>query len=124
MKPRLGPAVARGLQFRCPVCGEGPAFAGYLAVRETCPTCQAPLGRIRADDAPPWATIMIVAHVVVPLMLWLEQAREPALWVHAAIFLPLTVVLSLALLRPVKGAFLGLMAHLGITGRETGDHPG
>lgn len=88
---------------------------------ETCSICEAPLGRIRADDAPPWATIMIVGHIVVPLMLWLEQARTPDLWVHAAIFLPLTLGLCVLLLRPVKGAFLGLMAHLGITGRET--HP-
>jgi uncharacterized protein (DUF983 family) len=105
---------------RCPVCGQGPLFAGFLRVRATCRSCAAPVGRVRADDAPPYFTIVIVGHIVVPLMLMVEQNHEWSLWVMAATFLPLTLLLSLMLLRPVKGATLGLMLHLGLTGREQG----
>ncbi|WP_291295561.1 DUF983 domain-containing protein [Elioraea sp.] len=110
---------------RCPICGQAPLFAGFLRVRDSCPHCEAPLGRIRADDAPPYFTIVIVGHIVIPLMLMVERQHEPALWVMAAIFLPMTLVLSLLFLRPVKGATVGLMMRLGLTGREQGpDAPG
>jgi uncharacterized protein (DUF983 family) len=67
------------------------------------------LGRYRADDAPPYFTILIVGHIIVPLMLMLEKSVAPELWVHMALWLPATIVLSLALLRPIKGAVLGVM---------------
>ncbi len=112
--------MARGAANRCPVCGGARLFAGYLAIRPACDRCGAPLGRIRADDAPPYFTIFIVGHIVVPLMLVVERQQAPALWLMAAIFLPMTLVLCLLLLRPVKGATLGLMLSLGMTGGEQG----
>jgi uncharacterized protein (DUF983 family) len=51
---------------------------------------------------------------VILLMLWLERAETPPLWVHSAIFLPLTVGLALALIRPIKGATIGAMLKLGL----------
>jgi uncharacterized protein (DUF983 family) len=75
---------------------------------------------VRADDAPPYFTIFIVGHIVIPLMLIAERDYAPSPWTMAAIFLPLTLVLTLALMRPVKGATVGLMMRLGITGREQG----
>jgi uncharacterized protein (DUF983 family) len=89
-------------------------------VRQACSACGAPVGRVRADDAPPYFTIFLVGHIVVPLMLLLERGSAPDLWVMAAIFLPLTLALCLILLRPVKGATLGLMLALGMTGGEQG----
>ncbi len=108
-------AMARGALGRCPACGQTRCFAGYLKVVPQCVACGAPLGSMRADDAPPYFTIFIVGHIIVGLMLWVEQAYQPALWIHAAIWLPLSLVLTLALLRPVKGATLGLMLRLGLT---------
>ena len=73
---------------------------------------------MRADDAPPYFTIFIVAHIVVGLMFETYQAYDPPFWLQAAIWLPVTAALSLALLRPIKGATLGLMLKLGLTKAE------
>ncbi len=117
-RPSLALALRRGLAARCPVCGQAALFAGYLRVRTACPNCGELLGRIHADDAPPYFTILIVAHIVVPGMLLLERAATPPLWVHAIIWLPLTLGLTLALLRPIKGAILGAMLALGVPAVE------
>ncbi len=112
--PPVTTMLKRGLRGRCPVCGTGKLFNGFLRVVDRCRDCGTELGQVRADDAPPYFTIVIVGHVVIPLMLWLERAQTPPLWVHSAIFLPLTVGLALALIRPIKGATLGGMLKLGL----------
>jgi uncharacterized protein (DUF983 family) len=112
--PPIFTMLKRGLRGRCPVCGKGKIFNGFLSVVDRCSECGTELGRIRADDAPPYFTIVIVGHVVILLMLWLERAETPPLWVHSAIFLPLTVGLALALIRPIKGATIGAMLKLGL----------
>lgn len=112
-------AMLRGLQGLCPACGQTKCFAGYLKVVPKCSACGAPLGSMRADDAPPYFTIFIVGHIIVGLMVWVEQAYKPELWVHAALWLPLSLILTLGLLRPVKGATLGLMLRLGLTRTDT-----
>ena len=112
--PPLGTALLRGLQMRCPACGQTNLFSGYLTVTPVCAHCGAPLGLARADDAPPYFTIVIVGHVIVGSMVWVERAYTPPLWLHAAIWLPLTVALTLLLLRPIKGATVGLMLKLGM----------
>jgi len=119
-RPPLWPAMLRGAANRCPGCGEGRLFAGYLALRPSCTACGTQSGRIRADDAPPYFTIFLVGHIVVPLMLVVERGHAPSLWLMAAIFLPLSLALSLLFLRPVKGATVGLMLALGICGQEQG----
>lgn len=106
-------AMLRGLRGICPCCGEAKLFAGWLRVADRCGHCDAPLGQVRADDAPPYFTIFAVAHIVIPGMVWLERAQSPEIWVQTAIWVPLTLVLSLALMRPVKGATIGLMLKLG-----------
>ncbi len=112
--PSYPVALGRGLLGRCPACGSTPIFRGYLRVVDGCPRCTTPLGRARADDAPPYFTILVVGHLVVPSMLILERAESPPGWVQAAIWLPVTLFLSLALLRPIKGATVGLMLKLGM----------
>ena len=106
-KRDLWGAVRRGMRCRCPACGEGRLFTSYLKVAPQCEACGEALHHHRSDDAPPYVTIMIVGHVVVPLLLWLELAYEPALWIHFALWLPLTLVMCLVLLPPVKGAVVG-----------------
>ena len=113
-QPPLLVAMARGAAGRCPACGKARLFAGFLRIAPGCPHCQAPLGEVPADDAPPYFTIFIVAHVVIGLMVLVEQLRAPPLWVYAVTFLPFTLVLTLALMRPVKGATVGLMLRLGL----------
>lgn len=121
--PSLLAALTRGAANRCPSCGQGSLFRGYLRVAERCGACGAPVGRVRADDAPPYFTIFIVGHIVIPLMLMAERGYAPSSWTMAAVFLPLTLLMSLVLLRPVKGATVGLMMRFGITGCEHEPRP-
>ncbi|MGB0086077.1 MAG: DUF983 domain-containing protein [Rhodomicrobiaceae bacterium] len=101
-------AMLRGMRGRCPCCGEGRLFARYLKVADHCPACGEALFHHRADDAPPYFTILIAGHLIVPLLLALEIAVRPPLWVHAAIWLPAATALCLVLLPVVKGAIVGL----------------
>jgi len=107
--PSLAVALGRGLLGRCPVCGKGRIFVGFLRVVDECSECHAPLGLARADDAPPYFTILIVGHIVIPAMLIMQKTMDPSTWLLSAIFLPLTVLLSVGLIRPIKGATVGLM---------------
>lgn len=101
-------AIWRGARGRCPACGEGALFNRYLKVADHCPACGEALYHQRADDAPPYVTILIVGHIVVPLLVLVEEAYRPEVWVHLALWLPLTLVMSLALLPVTKGALVGL----------------
>lgn len=101
-------AVWRGAKGRCPACGKGKLFAKYLKVADTCHHCSEDLSHQRADDAPAYFTIFIVGHVVAGGALSLEQTMAPPTWVHAALWLPLTLLLCLWLLPRIKGALVGL----------------
>ena len=103
-----GQAMIRGMMCRCPKCGRGRMFASFLKVADDCPACGEQLYHHRADDAPPYVTIMIVGHIVVPPLVLVEEIWRPEVWLHLVIFLPLTLLLSLALLPPIKGALVGL----------------
>ena len=88
--PSLGTALGRGLVGRCPVCGKGRLFDGFLRVAAQCEHCGAPLGLARADDAPPYFTILIVGHIVIPAMLIMQKMADPPIWLLSVIFVPLT----------------------------------
>jgi uncharacterized protein (DUF983 family) len=111
-------AVNRGIRNRCPFCGEGKVFSGYLRVVPQCGHCHAPLGRLRADDAPPYFTIFIAGHLLVPLALWVERGYQPPMWLHMALWLPLFTIACILLLRPVKGAVVGWMTSLGMASED------
>lgn len=117
-------SMLRGARLKCPACAEGAMFSGYLKVAHTCPACGEELHHQRADDAPPYVVITIVAHIVVGALLWAEVAYQPPVWLHMAIWLPLTVILSLALLPPVKGALVGLQWALRMHGFGSDDPDG
>jgi uncharacterized protein (DUF983 family) len=101
--------LGRGLAGRCPVCGKGRLFDGFLRVAHECEHCHAPIGLARADDAPPYFTILIVGHIVIAGLVITQKLYDPPTWLMSVIFLPLTVILALGLIRPVKGATVGLM---------------
>jgi len=107
-------ALTRGARGLCPACGQTHAFRGYLTVVPICLACGAPLGEVRADDAPPYFTLFIAGHIVIPLLFYVDHTYSPPLWVLSVIFLPFTALLCLGLLRPVKGATLGLMLKFGM----------
>ncbi|GGE47228.1 hypothetical protein GCM10007276_25460 [Agaricicola taiwanensis] len=101
-------AMLRGLRGRCPRCGEGRIFGRYLKVNEECSACGEALYHHRADDAPPYVVITVVGHIVVGLALAMERSLQPDLWIHMMIWAPLTLLLSLLMLQPVKGALIGM----------------
>jgi uncharacterized protein (DUF983 family) len=107
-------ALGRGLVGRCPGCGKTHLFRAFLKVVPVCPNCGAPLGLARADDAPPYFTILITGHIIVPSLVIMQKYANPPTWELTAIFLPLTLILALGLLQPVKGAIVGVMLALGM----------
>ncbi len=114
---RLVPAIRRGLARRCPACGEGACLRGYLKARD-CERCGEPLGSIRADDLPPYITILIVGHIIVPLALLLEKTIAPSMWVQMTLWTTATLLLTLGLLPWVKGGAIGLFWALRLRGDE------
>ncbi|HEX6979253.1 MAG TPA: DUF983 domain-containing protein [Alphaproteobacteria bacterium] len=100
-------ALRLGFRRLCPRCGRGNMFARYLKVEPLCADCGLALSSYRSDDAPPYFTILLVGHVVVPAMLMLEQLVHPPEWVHAVLWLPLTLAMTLLLLPRIKGALIG-----------------
>lgn len=101
-------AMWRGFRRRCPNCGVGHMFRAFLKVAYTCGHCGEELHYHRADDAPPYFTIFIVAHIVIPSMLIVERSWHPPLAVHFVLWTALTLALSFALMPAIKGAVVGL----------------
>lgn len=117
--PFFGRALWRGVRSLCPRCGRGALYRRYLKIADACPSCAEPLGVIRADDFPPYLTIVLVGHIVVPLIMVAERYLEPPTWQHMVVWPAVTLALVLALLPPVKGFIVGLMWQLKLTGSET-----
>ncbi|MEM6276132.1 MAG: DUF983 domain-containing protein [Pseudomonadota bacterium] len=103
----LKPAVLRGFSRRCPNCGKGQLFDGYLTVRKTCSECGQELHHHRADDGPPWLTMLVVGHLMAPLLHIVFVRYRPEPIVLFAIFAIGCVGLSLLLLPRLKGLIVG-----------------
>jgi uncharacterized protein (DUF983 family) len=103
-----GGAIAKGLRCRCPACGEGPLFDGFLHVRPVCTACGADLSAQDSGDGPVAFIILIVGAVVVGLALVVEVRYAPPVWLHLLLWLPLTLILTLALMRPLKALLIAL----------------
>ena len=99
----LGPAIRRGFRRKCPNCGTGDLFRGYLKVRDDCPVCEQELHHQRADDGPAYLTILIVGHIMVPMIGVIYMAFQPQPLLMASVFSVATVALSLFLLPRLKG---------------------
>lgn len=114
----IAKAMWRGFLGRCPNCGEGHLFGRFLKVSDACEVCGEEFHHHRADDFPAYLVIVIVGHVIVPLVLMVETDYAPPYWVHAALWLPLTLGLSLGLLQPIKGLVVALQWFTGMHGFE------
>ena len=124
----LAKAMGRGFSGRCPNCGEGHLFGRFLKVADVCDRCGEELRHQRADDFPAYLVMVVVGHLVVPAILAVETAYSPPEWLQLAVWLPVTLFASLAMLQPTKGAIVGLQWQLGMHGfeasklrRETGE---
>jgi len=101
-------AMRRGLRGRCPRCGQGKLFRAFLKVDNNCSVCGLDYTPHRADDLPAYLVIVIVGHILVPVILWIETDYAPPVWLQLSIYLPVTLIASLGLLQPVKGAVVGV----------------
>ena len=101
--------LTRGARGRCPKCGNGALFSRYLKVVEQCSACGERYGHYRADDAPPWLTILLVGLMTVPLILVIEEDFRPPLWAGAVMYLPAVILLTLVLLPRCKGVILAAL---------------
>ena len=100
-------SLKRGWRQKCPACAKGALYKSYLKVNDACPACQEDLHHQRADDAPPYFTMLITGHIIIGGILIAEQLYAPETWVHLVVALPSLVILSLYLLPRIKGALIG-----------------
>jgi len=101
------PAILRGWRCKCPSCGTGQMFKGYLKVNDSCPVCRQELSHHKADDGPAYLTILIVGHLMAPLLLLVFETFRPDPMTLFTIFAVGCVALSLYLLPRLKGAIVG-----------------
>jgi uncharacterized protein (DUF983 family) len=90
----------------CPRCGNGPLFKGFVALQPKCNSCGLSYDFEDAGDGPAVFVILIAGAVLVGAALWLELTYEPPIWVTLAIFMPLTVIICLGMLRPLKAIMI------------------
>ena len=108
MAERLPSPYAAGLRSRCPHCGEGHLFAGYLKTVERCETCGTDLAWAGSTEDPAVFIILIVGFVIMGAAALVEAAFHPPPFVHLLLWLPATLLLSLVLLRPFKATLIAL----------------
>ena len=102
------PAAATGLACKCPRCGRGRLFSGYLTLRPSCESCGLDFAFADSGDGPAFFVMSLVGILVVFCAMIVEFSYEPPLWLHAVLWIPLTFALALALVRPAKGLLIAL----------------
>jgi len=113
-------ALKTGFRMRCPACGEGHMFYRFLKVSDCCPHCGEELHHHRADDAPPYFTILVVAHVIGALMLLVEEHNDALdVRIHMVLWPVLTLLLVFWFLPRFKGALIAYQWALRMHGFET-----
>jgi uncharacterized protein (DUF983 family) len=108
--PPLSPALA-GLMCRCPRCGKGQLFQGFLNVRPRCEACGLDYAFIDSGDGPAVFVILLAGFIVVGAALVVEFKYAPPFWVHAVLWGPLILVTTLLPLRLMKGLMIALQYH-------------
>ena len=109
-------AARRAVMGRCPCCGQGKLFRAYLKQVENCSACGECFGAIRADDAAPWLTIIIVGHIFIPLMLVIVAISTIPAWASAILWCGVFTLLSLAILPRAKALFITILWRTGAPG--------
>jgi uncharacterized protein (DUF983 family) len=100
-----------GLAGRCPRCGKGRLFDGFLALRSRCEACGLDYSFADAGDGPAVFVMFIAGFIVVGMALVVEVKYAPPLWVHALLWIPLILMVTLAPLRLIKGLLIALQYH-------------
>lgn len=100
--------VTSGVKGRCPRCGKGGLFDGYLSLDTACSNCGLDYGFADAGDGPAVFVILLIGFLVVGLALWVETSYGPPIWLHMMIWIPLASALCLVLLRVLKGVLINM----------------
>ena len=103
--------IVRGLRGRCPRCGEGKLFQGFLTLRAACERCGLDFNFADAGDGPAVFVILLGGAIVVFAALLTEMVYQPPYWLHALLWLPLILIVTLVPLRPIKGLMIALQYH-------------
>ncbi len=110
VSPRpLSLGLRRGVSRRCPNCGEGELFCGYLKVQERCAVCGHDLSQHRADDGPAYFTILLIGHLVIAPLFALSVVKSWSPFLLLLVGLPLVATATLVALPFVKGAWIGVL---------------
>jgi uncharacterized protein (DUF983 family) len=109
--PTLQQSVWRGLACKCPRCGNGKLFSGFLSLRQRCEACRLDFAFIDTGDGPAIFIIMLAGAVVVACALIVEVKYQPPFWVHAVLWLPLILATTLLPLRSMKSLLIALQFH-------------
>jgi uncharacterized protein (DUF983 family) len=103
--------ILAGLAGRCPRCGKGKMFSGFISLKPACETCGLDYSFVDAGDGPAVFVILIAGFIVVGAALVVETLYQPPFWLHAAMWLPLILITTLAPLRALKGVLIALQYH-------------
>jgi uncharacterized protein (DUF983 family) len=103
--------IARGLRGRCPRCGQGRLFRGFLTLRQRCEACGLDYSFADAGDGPAIFVILLAGFIVVFAALITEVVYQPPFWLHAVLWLPLILIVTLLPLRLIKGLLIALQYH-------------
>ena len=109
--PTLAESALRGIACRCPRCGKGGIYAGFLNLRPSCEQCGLDFAFMDSGDGPAIFVIMIAGAIVVGAALITEVKYQPPLWLHAALWLPLILATTLLPLRAMKSLLIALQYH-------------
>jgi uncharacterized protein (DUF983 family) len=109
--PTLTESALRGIACKCPRCGKGKLYAGFLDLRPRCEACGLDYAFIDSGDGPAVFIIMIAGAIVVAAALIVEVKYAPPLWVHAVLWLPLILATTLLPLRAMKSLLIALQFH-------------
>ncbi|MDS7596833.1 DUF983 domain-containing protein [Agrobacterium tumefaciens] len=108
MERPLGRSIMRGMVNRCPACGSGRLFRAWLKPVDNCAACGEEMHHQRSDDLPPYISIVIIGHIAVGGFMMTDLIMQVPMWVHFAIWVPITILAALVTLQPIKGGVIGL----------------
>ena len=103
--------IMRGVSSRCPRCGKGKLFEGFLSLKPRCENCGLDYSFVDSGDGPAVFVIFFAGFLVVFAALGVEVAYAPPFWVHAVLWIPLILITTLAPLRPMKGLMIAVQYH-------------
>lgn len=109
--PTLAESARRGIACKCPRCGEGRIYSGFLTLRPSCEVCGLDFAFMDSGDGPAIFMIMIAGAIVVGAALIVEVKYQPPFWLHAALWLPLILATTLLPLRAMKSLLIALQYH-------------